>query len=50
VHVGTIATGQGHETKFAQMVSDWLHVPMTHVRVLQGDTDRVLFDRGTFAE
>jgi carbon-monoxide dehydrogenase large subunit len=50
VHVGTIATGQGHETMFAQMVSDWLHVPMTHVRVLQGDTDRVLFGRGTFAE
>lgn len=50
VHVGTVATGQGHETMFAQMVSDWLHVPMPHVRVLQGDTDRVLFGRGTFAE
>jgi len=50
VHVGTIATGQGHETMYAQMVSDWLHVPMMHVRVLQGDTDRVLFGRGTFAE
>ena len=50
VHVGTVSTGQGHETMFAQMVSDWLHVPMAHVRVLQGDTDRVLFGRGTFAE
>lgn len=49
-HVGTIATGQGHETMYAQMISEWLHVPMTHVRVLQGDTDRVLFGRGTFAE
>jgi carbon-monoxide dehydrogenase large subunit len=50
VHVGTMATGQGHETMYAQMVSDWLHVPFAHIRVLQGDTDRVLFGRGTFAE
>ena len=50
VHVGTLATGQGHETMYAQMVSDWLGVPMPHVRVLQGDTDRVLFGRGTYAE
>jgi aerobic carbon-monoxide dehydrogenase large subunit len=50
VHVGTLATGQGHETMFAQMVSTWLHCPLAHIRVLQGDTDRVLFGRGTFAE
>lgn len=50
VLVGTMATGQGHETMFAQMVSDWLRVPFAHVRVLQGDTDRVLFGRGTYAE
>ena len=50
VHVGTLATGQGHETMYAQMISTWLHVPLTHIRVLQGDTDRVLFGRGTFAE
>lgn len=50
VLVGTMATGQGHETMFAQMVSDWLHVPFAHIRVLQGDTDRVLFGRGTYAE
>ena len=50
VHVGTMSTGQGHETMFAQMVSDWLHVPFAHIRVLQGDTDRVLFGRGTYAE
>jgi carbon-monoxide dehydrogenase large subunit len=50
VHVGTMATGQGHETMYAQMVSEWLHVPFAHIRVMQGDTDRVLFGRGTFAE
>ena len=50
VHVGTLATGQGHETMYVQMVSHWLGVPIAHVRVLQGDTDRVLFGRGSFAE
>jgi carbon-monoxide dehydrogenase large subunit len=45
-----MATGQGHETMYAQMVSEWLHMPFGHIRILQGDTDRVLFGRGTFAE
>ncbi len=50
LHVGTLATGQGHETVFAQMVSQWLGVPLASVRVFQGDTDKVLFGRGTFAQ
>jgi carbon-monoxide dehydrogenase large subunit len=50
VHAGTLSTGQGHETMYAQMVSEWLGVPFSHVRVFQGDTDRVLFGRGTYAE
>ncbi len=50
LHVGTLATGQGHETVFAQMVSQWLGVPHERIRVVQGDTDRVLFGRGTFAQ
>jgi carbon-monoxide dehydrogenase large subunit len=50
LHVGTLSTGQGHETMFAQMVSGWLGVPMDQVRVFQGDTDKVLFGRGTFAQ
>jgi carbon-monoxide dehydrogenase large subunit len=50
VHVGTMATGQGHETMYAQMISDWLGVPPSHVRMFQGDTDRVLYGRGSFAE
>ena len=50
VHVGTMATGQGHETMYAQMVSDWIGVPFAHVRMFQGDTDRVLYGRGSFAE
>ena len=50
VFVGTQSSGQGHETMYTQMVSEWLAVPMEQVRILQGDTDRVLFGRGTFAE
>jgi carbon-monoxide dehydrogenase large subunit len=50
LHVGTLATGQGHETMFAQMVSGWLDLPMDKIRVFQGDTDKVLFGRGTFAQ
>src|SRR5207244_8186616 len=49
-HVGTMSTGQGHETMYAQMVCEWLGVPLESVRVFQGDTDRVLFGRGTYAE
>ena len=50
LHVGTLSTGQGHETMFAQMVSGWLGMPMNEIRVFQGDTDKVLFGRGTFAQ
>jgi carbon-monoxide dehydrogenase large subunit len=35
---------------YAQMVSDWLGVPTERIRVFQGDTDKVMFGRGTFAE
>ena len=50
VHAGTLATGQGHETVFAQMVSQWLGVPLDRVRLFQGDTDKLLYGRGTFAQ
>jgi carbon-monoxide dehydrogenase large subunit len=41
VIVGTLSTGQGHETSFTQCVSEWLGVPFERVRLLQGDTDFV---------
>jgi len=50
LYVGTVASGQGHETMFPQMVSGWLGVPMSEIQVFQGDTDRTLFGRGTFAQ
>jgi len=39
VSVGTLSSGQGHETSFAQCVSEWLGVPFESVRLVQGDTD-----------
>ena len=41
VVVGTLSSGQGHETSFAQCVSEWLGVPFESVRLVTGDTDRV---------
>ncbi len=46
---GTFSHGQGHETTFAQMVSEWLGVPFWSIRLIQGDTDAVSFGRGTYA-
>ena len=39
--IGTLASGQGHETSFAQCVSEWLGVPFESCRLVQGDTDIV---------
>ena len=50
VHVGTLSHGQGHETVFAQMVAQWLCLEIGEVQVFQGDTDRLLHGRGTFAQ
>ncbi|MBL8654253.1 MAG: molybdopterin-dependent oxidoreductase, partial [Alphaproteobacteria bacterium] len=41
--IGNQSNGQGHETAYAQMVSERLGVPMDSVRVIQGDTDTVLY-------
>jgi aerobic carbon-monoxide dehydrogenase large subunit len=50
VYPGTLSTGQGHETMFAQMICEWLGVSLDDVRIKQGDTDSALFGRGTFAQ
>ena len=39
VAVGTLSSGQGHETSFAQCVGEWLGVAVEHIRLIQGDTD-----------
>ena len=46
---GGLSHGQGHETTFAQMVSEWLQVPFEHIRLTQADTDEVPIGRGTYA-
>ena len=39
--LGTMSAGQGHQTSFAQIVSEWLGVDPDQVRLFTGDTDRV---------
>jgi carbon-monoxide dehydrogenase large subunit len=45
---GTLSHGQGHETSYAQMVSDWLGIPSAQIRLAQADTDEVAIGRGTY--
>jgi carbon-monoxide dehydrogenase large subunit len=40
--------GQGHETTFAQVVSERLGMPIGNVSVVHGDTDKVQFGMGTY--
>jgi aerobic carbon-monoxide dehydrogenase large subunit len=47
VIIGTQPSGQGHETSFAQVVSDLLHVPAESVRIILGDTDVVRIGGGS---
>jgi carbon-monoxide dehydrogenase large subunit len=48
VLTGSHQHGQGHETTFAQVVSERLGVPIETVSVLHGDTDKVQFGMGTY--
>jgi len=45
---GTHSHGQGHQTVYAQMASEWLGVPFENIRFVQGDTDAVPMGRGTY--
>ena len=47
VLIGTQSTGQGHETAYAQIVAQYLDVPMERIKVVQGDTDRIPTGNGT---
>jgi carbon-monoxide dehydrogenase large subunit len=47
VIIGTQPAGQGHETSFAQVVSDLLAVPVESVNIMMGDTDVVRAGGGT---
>jgi aerobic carbon-monoxide dehydrogenase large subunit len=48
VLTGSHSHGQGHETTFAQLVSERLGVPIENVSIVHGDTDKVQFGMGTY--
>jgi carbon-monoxide dehydrogenase large subunit len=48
VLTGSHSHGQGHETTFAQLVSQRLGIPIEQVTVVHGDTDKVQFGMGTY--
>ena len=47
VVIGTISQGQGHETSFAQVATEFLGVPAERVNIITGDTDVVKIGGGT---
>src|SRR5437016_7747458 len=48
VFTGKVEVGQNTRTSLTQAVADELHVPITSVRMVMGDTERTPFDLGTF--
>ncbi|HZP77603.1 MAG TPA: xanthine dehydrogenase family protein molybdopterin-binding subunit [Pseudolabrys sp.] len=48
VLTGSHSHGQGHETTFAQLVSERLGIPFETISVVHGDTDKVQFGMGTY--
>jgi carbon-monoxide dehydrogenase large subunit len=48
VFTGSHSHGQGHETTFAQIVSDRLGVPIESIEIVHGDTGRIEFGLGTY--
>ena len=47
IYVGTQSNGQGHETVFAQFLSDQTGIPADLITVVQGDSDRIAAGGGT---
>ena len=45
--MGTMSSGQGHETSFAQLVTEWLGVPFDSITYVAHDTDRVMAGGGS---
>jgi carbon-monoxide dehydrogenase large subunit len=48
VLTGSHSHGQGHETTFAQLVSERLGIAIENVSIVHGDTDKVQFGMGTY--
>ena len=49
VTTGVHSHGQGHETSLAQVAADYLGVRLEDVKIVQGDTSKVVYGMGTFA-
>ena len=47
VVLGTLSSGQGHETSFAQLIVEWFGVELGQVRLFAGDTDIAIVGGGT---
>jgi carbon-monoxide dehydrogenase large subunit len=45
--IGTMSSGQGHETSFAQLITEWLGLPPDKVLFHSSDTDRVSVGGGS---
>ncbi|MFZ1994738.1 MAG: xanthine dehydrogenase family protein molybdopterin-binding subunit [Solirubrobacteraceae bacterium] len=48
VRTGSFSHGQGHETTFAQIVSERTGIDLDNIQVVAGDTDRVPRGTGTY--
>ena len=48
VFTGKVEIGQNVRTSLAQQVAEELHVPLSSIHILMGDTDLTPFDMGTF--
>ncbi len=48
VMVGAHSHGQGHETVFAQIVSDKLGIPASSIDIVHGDTSKIPFGMGSY--
>ncbi len=48
VFTGSHSHGQGHETTFAQLVSDGLGIPIENIDIVHGDTNKIPFGMGTY--
>ena len=44
---GTLDYGQGHAAPFAQVLSERLGIPFDRIRLIQGDSDELIFGGGT---
>ena len=46
--LGVKTQGQGHETTFAQIVAEELGLPVSDIKVMEGDTDNTPYGLGTY--